>query len=117
MLTKAKVKQFLKDNKWAFLQMGLMMLPTVVGYANDASSVEIDALKTPLSVMQHTMTGTLPKVGVSVAAAGFLVNWGMGNEQQVAKGLGRLSMAGGAAMYVIPTINNVTGASVTGCLF
>lgn len=116
-ITKKGVVNFLKDNKWVFLQMGIMMLPTVAGFANDASSVQIDALKTPLTVLEGTFTGTLPKVGVTVAAAAGATSWALGTENQVTKYALRCAMGGGVAMMVPATVTNLTGTSVSGCLF
>lgn len=116
-LNKKKIGKFLRDNKWVFFQMGCMVLPAAIGYANDASNVQIDALKTPMSVLQNTMTQTVPRVGVSIAAAGGALSWAMGTENQIVKYALRTSIGGGLAMMAPATISNLTGSNVTGCLF
>ena len=116
-LNKKKIGKFFKDNKWVFFQMGCMVLPTAIGYANDASNVQIDALKTPMTVLQNTFTGTIPRVGVTIAAAAGATSWAMGTENQITKYALRTAMGGGVAMMAPATISNLTGSNVTGCLF
>jgi len=116
-ITKKKVVTFLKDNKWVFLQMGIMVLPAAIGYANDAGNVDIAALKTPMTVLESTFTGTVPKVGVTIAAAAGATSWALGTENQVTKYALRCAMGGGVAMAVPATVSTLTGTTVSGCLF
>jgi len=112
-----KAIKFLKDNKWVFLQMGLMLLPMAIGYANDADKAEITALQKPMAVLQSTFTGAIPKVGVTVAAAAGATSWALGTESQVTKLALRCAMGGGVAMAAPSAITSLTGTTVSGCLF
>lgn len=114
-ITKNKIIKFLSDNKWAFLQIGLMVLPSAVGYAN--TSTGIDPLDKPLTVLNGAFTGALPKVGVTIAAAAGATSWALGTESQVTKLALRAAMGGGIAMSAPSAINAITGQSVSGCLF
>ncbi len=87
--------------------------------AGDASGVEtsgIKALDKPLQKLGGAMTGAVPKIGVTVAAAGGALSWAMGTEQQIVKYATRAAMGGGIAMAAPSVINEVTGTS-TGCEF
>lgn len=116
-INKGTIIKFLKDNKWTFFQMGCMVLPAAIGYANDAANAQIEALKTPMTVLESTFTGTVPKVGVTVAAAAGATSWALGTENQVTKYALRTAMGGGIAMAVPATITTLTGTNVSGLLF
>lgn len=97
-----KSVNFIKNNKILFLQVGLMMLPAAVGFANDTiSTSSVSTLTTPLSKLHSVLTGPIPKgiVGMSVAMGG--CSWAMGWEQQITQrcikgaGGGAVAMAGG----------------------
>lgn len=97
-----KTFKFVKNNKMFFLQMGIMLIPAAVGYANDSvSTSQVSTLTTPLAKLHSVLTGPIPKgvVGISVAMGG--CSWAMGWEQQVTQrcikgaGGGAVAMAGG----------------------
>ena len=77
----------------------------------------ISALDTPLQKLGSAMTGAVPKVGVTVAAAGGALSWAMGTEQQIVKYATRAAMGGGIAMAAPSVINEVTGGDTQGCEF
>lgn len=117
-INKKGIVKFLKDNKWVFLQMGIMMLPSAIGLASagvtsgDSVSTGITALNTPLTTLNTAMTGAVPKVGVTIAAAAGGLGWALGTEQQVVKYATRAGIGGGCAMAAPSLIG-----SVTGCIF
>ena len=117
-ITKKNVIKFLSDNKWCFIQMGLIMLPSVIGFASDGSiSTGIDPLNTPLTKLNSALTGAVPKVGVTIAAAAGATSWALGTENQVTRYALRAAMGGGIAMSAPGAIYAITGTQVTGCLF
>lgn len=120
-VTRKQILQFLKDNRGTFLQMGIMagvvLLPAVCGasqtYESGAAvNTGITALNTPLTTLNTAMTGAVPKIGVTIAAAAGGISWALGTEQQVVKYATRVGIGGGIAMSTPSVINNVTG-----CLF
>ena len=117
-ITKKNVIKFLSDNKWCFLQLGIMMLPSVISFASTGSvSTGIDPLDTPLTKINSAMTGAVPKVGVTIAAAAGATSWALGTENQVTRYALRAAMGGGIAMSAPAAIQAITGTTVTGCLF
>lgn len=121
-INKAKAVKFFKANKWVFFQMGCMVLmyvvlPAAIGYANDASNVQIDALKTPMTVLENTFTSTVPKVGVTIAGAAGATSWALGTENQVTKYALRVAMGGGIGMAIPATVSTLTGTTVSGLIF
>lgn len=117
-IAKKQIIKFLSDNKWCLLQIGLFMLPQAVGFATTTGSqitTGITPLDTPLTVLNTAMTGTVPKVGVTIAAASGAASWAMGTENQVTKYALRAAMGGGLAMSAPAAIGAITG--VAGCMF
>ena len=110
-ITKADVKQFAKDCIPTLLCLGVYMLPSAVGLANE---VEI----TPLTI-PPALTGPIPILvtGGGIALGGMA--WAMGWEQQAlmrgvkVAGGGAIAMAAGEFMK--STIND--GKSLSGILF
>ena len=111
-ITKADVKQFAKDCIPTLLCLGVYMLPSAVGLANE--SIQI----TPLETITSALTGPIPILvtGGGIALGGMA--WAMGWEQQAlmrgvkVAGGGAIAMAAGEFMK--STIND---QSVTGILF
>lgn len=116
---KKKVVKFLKDNKWGFVQLAILIVPQVCfagTYGTDSTiSTGIDPLNRPLTVLNSAMTGAIPKVGVTIAAAAAAASYAMGTENQVTKAGLRVAMGGGIAMSAPAAINAIT--DVSGCLF
>lgn len=115
-ITKADVKQFAKDCIPTLLCLGVYMLPSAVGLANE--TVQITPLEKPLQTITKALTDPIPILvtGGGIALGGMA--WAMGWEQQalmrgvkVASG-GAIAMAAGEFMK--STIND---QSVTGILF
>ena len=115
-ITKADVKQFAKDCIPTLLCLGVYMLPSAVGLANE--SVQITPLNKPLQTITTALTGPIPILvtGGGIALGGMA--WAMGWEQQAlmrgvkVAGGGAIAMAAGEFMK--STIND---QSVTGILF
>ena len=115
-ITKADVKQFAKDCIPTLLCLGVYMLPSAVGLANE--SVQITPLEKPLQTITQALTGPIPILvtGGGIALGGMA--WAMGWEQQAlmrgvkVAGGGAIAMAAGEFMK--STIND---QSVTGILF
>ena len=115
-ITKADVKQFAKDCIPTLLCLGVYMLPSAVGLANE--SVQITPLEKPLQTITTALTGPIPILvtGGGIALGGMA--WAMGWEQQAlmrgvkVAGGGAIAMAAGEFMK--STIND---QSVTGILF
>ncbi len=84
---------------------------------NVTASTKIDALDKPLQVLGGAMTGAVPKIGVTIAAAGGALSWAMGTEQQVVKYATRAAMGGGIAMAAPSAIEQITGGDTSGCEF
>ena len=111
------VSQFLRNNKWVFLRIGLLILPAAVGHASTASQITITPLQKPMEVIVGTLTGPIPKLftGASVAMAG--ISWGTGMDQQITKrsvgciGGGSIAMGAGEALKAL------TDVDVSACLF
>lgn len=121
-MKKKKIIKFLSDNKWAFLQIGLMVLPSAVGYASQIGSTGITPLDKPLEVLNGAFTGVIPKAGVTIALAAGFTSYALGTESQVTKLALRGAMGGGAAMAAPGIINALVdtssaGQAVAGCLF
>ena len=115
-ITKADVKQFAKDCIPTLLCLGVYMLPSAVGLANE---VEITPLNKPLQTITTALTGPIPILvtGGGIALGGMA--WAMGWEQQAlmrgvkVAGGGAIAMAAGEFMK--STIND--GKSLSGILF
>ena len=115
-ITKTDVKQFAKDCIPTLLCLGVYMLPSAVGLANE--SVQITPLEKPLQTITQALTGPIPILvtGGGIALGGMA--WAMGWEQQAlmrgvkVAGGGAIAMAAGEFMK--STIND---QSVTGILF
>lgn len=86
------------------------------GNTSGVGTSGITALDKPLQKLGDAMTGAVPKVGVTVAAAGGALSWAMGTEQQIVKYATRAAMGGGIAMAAPSVIDQVTGET-TGCEF
>ena len=117
-IAKKQIIKFLSDNKWCLLQIGLLMLPQAVGFASTTGSnitTGITPLDTPLTVLNTAMTGAIPKVGVTIAAAAGATSWALGTENQVTKLALRGAIGGGLAMSAPAAIGAIT--SVSGCIF
>lgn len=117
-IAKKQIIKFLSDNKWCLLQIGLLMLPQTIGYATTTGSqitTGITPLDTPLTVLNTAMTGAIPKVGVTIAAAAGATSWALGTENQVTKLALRGAIGGGLAMSAPAAIGAIT--SVSGCIF
>ena len=118
-ITKAQVKSFLRASAPVVLQLGILMLPSAVGFASDAGKVGITPLQKPLEVITGALTGPIPILvtGGGIALGG--MSWAMGWEQQaVMRGVkvaggGAIAMAAG--QFMSSTISD--GKSVTGLLF
>lgn len=117
-IAKKQIIKFLSNNKWCLLQIGLLMLPQTIGYATTTGSqitTGITPLDTPLTVLNTAMTGAIPKVGVTIAAAAGATSWALGTENQVTKLALRGAIGGGLAMSAPAAIGAIT--SVSGCIF
>ena len=116
-ITKTDVKQFAKDCIPTLLCLGVYMLPSAVGLANE--SVQITPLEKPLQTITQALTGPIPILvtGGGIALGGMA--WAMGWEQQAlmrgvkVAGGGAIAMAAGEFMK--STIN--TGKDLSGILF
>lgn len=114
-----KAWDFVKENKFMFIQLGVLLIPVATGYCSDAegyaSNVEITSLQKPLKALSKALTGPIPGAvtGISIALGG--CSWAMGWEQQVTqrcvKGAGGGAVAMGAGKFV-----NDLGIG-SGCLF
>ncbi len=96
-------------------------LATNVNGTSTTVNTGIGALNAPLQKLGGAMTGAVPKIGVTVAAAGGALSWAMGTEQQIVKYATRAAMGGGIAMAAPSVINDLTEGSETssasGCEF
>ena len=114
-ITKADVKQFAKDCIPTLLCLGVYMLPSAVGLANE--TVQITPLEKPLQTITKALTDPIPILVTGGIALGGMA-WAMGWEQQAlmrgvkVAGGGAIAMAAGEFMK--STINH---QSVTGILF
>ncbi len=93
-------------------------LATSVESGNVKAKTGIDALNKPLEKLGGAMTGAVPKIGVTVAAAGGALSWAMGTEQQIVKYATRAAMGGGVAMAAPSVVSDLTNDSdASGCEF
>ncbi len=83
-------------------------MATQVNAGKVESKSGISALDKPLSALGGAMTGAVPKIGVTVAAAGGALSWAMGTEQQIVKYATRAAMGGGVALAAPSVINDLT---------
>ena len=119
-----KTWKFVKENKFLFIQLGILVLPAAIGYCNDAAGyanqIEISPLKKPLAKLAGALTGPIPGAitGISVALGG--CSWAMGWEQQVTqrcvKGAGGGAVAMGAGKFM-SDLGLSDSATVSACLF
>ena len=115
--TLKKALTFVKENKYMFIQLGLILIPTAVGYCNDGSAIAITPLQKPLKVLHDAFTGPIPGVVTGISAALGGCSWAMGWEQQVTQrcvkgvGGGAIAMGGGKFM------DSMGIGNVSGCLF
>ena len=84
-ITKADVKQFAKDCIPTLLCLGVYMLPSAVGLANE--TVQITPLEKPLQTITKALTDPIPILvtGGGIALGGMA--WAMGWEQQSVTGI------------------------------
>lgn len=108
--------RFVKKHRWLILQVGVMLLPAAMGYANEASSIKITPLQKPLEVLNEFLTGPLPALatGMSAALGGMSYAWGWEQHvtQRCLKGVGGGAIAMGAGEFM-----SSLGIGVTGCMF
>lgn len=83
---KAKVKKFLKENRWTLARIGvaaavLAILPDSVSYAQSGATDDtISVLTQPLSRMESLMSGPVPKAIVTIGAAMGAASWALNIE-------------------------------------
>ena len=83
---KAKVKKFLKENRWTMARIGvsaaaLVILPDSVSYAQSGATDDtISVLTQPLSRMESLMSGPVPKAIVTIGAAMGAASWALNIE-------------------------------------
>ncbi len=110
-----KVVKFIKSNKWAFIQMGLVavvmgFMPDSVTYAQSGTSDDtISVLTKPLSRMESLMSGPVPKAIVTIGAATGAASWALNIENQVTKTAMRVVGGGSVALGAATFISQTTG--------
>ena len=83
---KAKVKKFMKENRWTMARIGvaaaaLVILPDSVSYAQSGATDDtISVLTQPLSRMESLMSGPVPKAIVTIGAAMGAASWALNIE-------------------------------------
>ena len=83
---KAKVKKFLKENRWTLARIGLaaaavVIMPDSVSYAQSGATDDtISVLTQPLSRMESLMSGPVPKAIVTIGAAMGAASWALNIE-------------------------------------
>ena len=115
-ITKAQVKSFLRASAPVVLQLGILMLPSAVGFASDAGKEGITPLQKPLEVITGALTGPIPilvTVG-GIALAG--MSWALGWEQQVMSRGVKVAGGGAVAMGAGSFMESVIGTGLSGCL-
>lgn len=115
-LLNSRPVRFAKKHRWLFLQVGIMLLPAAMGYANEAANIKISPLQKPLEVLHDFLTGPLPALTTGISATLGGMSYAMGWEQQVTqrclKGVGGGAIAMGSGEFL-----DSLGIGVTGCLF
>lgn len=115
-LFESRPVRFVKKHRWLILQVGVMLLPAALGYANEASSIKITPLQKPLEVLHDTLTGPLPAIATGMSAAMGGMSYAYGWEQHITqrclKGVGGGAIAMGSGEFL-----DSLGIGVTGCLF
>ena len=116
-ITKAQVKSFLRASAPVVLQLGILMLPSAVGFASDAGKVGITPLQKPREVITGALTGPIPILvtGGGIALAG--MSWALGWEQQVMSRGVKVAGGGAVAMGAGSFMESVIGTGLSGCLF
>lgn len=110
-----KAVKFLKENKWAFLQLGLVavvvgFMPDSVAYAQSGASDDtISVLTKPLSRMESLMSGPVPKAIVTIGAATGAASWALNIENQVTKTAMRVVGGGSVALGAATFVSQTTG--------
>jgi type IV secretion system protein VirB2 len=113
-----KTADFLKSNKWCFIQMAVLLVPHAVGYATVGANVSTGMpWDTGINTIQSALTGPIPKAGagIAIATAGGL--WMFG-ESQITKVAMRTALGSGIALSAPTAVTALAGAgSGSGCLF
>ena len=110
-----KAVKFVKENKWAFLQLGLVavvvgFMPDSVAYAQSGASDDtISVLTKPLSRMESLMSGPVPKAIVTIGAATGAASWALNIENQVTKTAMRVVGGGSVALGAATFVSQTTG--------
>jgi len=112
---KAKVKKFLKENRWTLARIGLAaaamaILPDSVSYAQSGATDDtISVLTQPLSRMENLMSGPVPKAIVTIGAAIGAASWALNVENQIIKTTMRVVGGGSVALAAATFVNQTTG--------
>ena len=120
---KAKVVNFLKENKWMLLKMGVMALaagivPDVsyaqtvnLGNGTDGMTGDggVTAISRPLSRFSNLMTGPVPTAIATIGVAVGGASWAMNIENQVTKMAMRVVGGSSVAIGAAGFINQTTG--------
>ena len=112
---KAKVKKFLKENRWTLARIGLAaaamaILPDSVSYAQSGATDDtISVLTQPLSRMESLMSGPVPKAIVTIGAAIGAASWALNVENQIIKTTMRVVGGGSVALAAATFVNQTTG--------
>ncbi len=101
-----------------FAAVPAISLAATIEQGKVTANTEISALNKPLEKLGGAMTGAVPKIGVTVAAAGGALSWAMGTEQQIVKYATRAAMGGGIAIAAPGVVSELTESDkTTGCEF
>ena len=115
-INKDKILKFLKDNETVIGTMAIMLAVPALGFANDASSIEITPLQTPMTKLVGFVTGPLAGlVTVSSLVIG-IANYRMGGSQSITKD-SAIGVGCGAAMTQVDTLTNSLGITASSLLF
>ncbi len=115
-MNKKKIVEFFKENKWFFLKVGVLMLPTAVGFANDASSIEITPLQGPLTKVIKFVTGPLAGTVTVASLVTGISSYQMGWDQNITKKAGVGVVCGGACTQVDSLCQSL-GIIASSCTF
>ena len=110
---KAKVVNFVKENKWMLMKMGVMALAAGivpdVSYAQNGTTSNITQITNPLNSMRDLMTGPVPTGIATIGAAVGGASWALNIESQITKTAMRVVGGSGVALGAAGFIQNTAG--------
>ena len=110
---KAKVVNFVKENKWMLMKMGVMALAAGIvpdaSYAQNTTTSSISQITNPLNSMRDLMTGPVPTGIATIGAAVGGASWALNIESQITKTAMRVVGGSGVALGAAGFIQNTAG--------